>query len=76
VLPARVVAGPGSAREQPVIDGARHKCEKLVRDGFTIPKSEYTVLDSLKQPIKGSELLRAGLKALAAMGNPAFRAAL
>lgn len=76
MLPARVVAGPGAAREQPVIDGAQRKREKLVRDGFKVPKGEYTVLDSLKQPIKGSELLRAGLKALAAMGNPAFRAAL
>ena len=50
------------------------KKPKLVRDSFTIPKDEYEVLDELKQrcaklsqPSKKSELLRAGLKALAAM---------
>lgn len=59
------------------------KKPKLVRDSFTIPKAEYTVLDDLKlrsialaQPIKKSELLRAGIKALAAMSDAAFQAAL
>lgn len=59
------------------------KKPKLVRDSFTIPKTEYTVLEQLKQraaqsgaPAKKSELLRAGIKALAAMGDAAFRAAL
>ena len=56
---------------------------KLVRDSFTIPKAEYTVLDSLKQraakagmSAKKSEVLRAGIKALAAMGDAAFAAAM
>ena len=56
---------------------------KLVRDSFTIPKTEYTVLEQLKQraalagtPAKKSELLRAGIKALAAMSDAAFGAAL
>lgn len=47
---------------------------KLVRDSFTIPKPEYLILDNLKlraadlkHPVKKSELLRAGIKALAAM---------
>ncbi len=55
---------------------------KLVRDRFTIPKSEYAVLDDLKQraarlgrPAKKSEVLRAGVQALAAMGDAAFLAA-
>jgi hypothetical protein len=55
------------------------KKPKLVRDSFTIPKAEYVVLDDLKQraarlahPVKKSELLRAGIKALAAMSDPAF----
>ncbi len=55
---------------------------KLVRDSFTIPKAEYAVLDDLKQravqagaPAKKSELLRAGIKALAAMDTGAFLAA-
>jgi len=59
------------------------KKPKLVRDSFTIPKAEYVVLEELKQragalahPVKKSELLRAGIKALAAMPASAFLAAL
>ena len=55
------------------------KKPKVVRDSFTIPKTEYSVLDDLKQragklahPAKKSELLRAGIKALAAMSDAAF----
>ncbi len=55
------------------------KKPKLVRDSYTIPKLEYQVLDSLKQrsaklghSAKKSELLRAGLKALAAMDDTAL----
>ena len=56
---------------------------KLVRDSFTIPKAEYEVIEALKQraarsgsPAKKSELLRAGIKALAAMGDAALLSAL
>jgi hypothetical protein len=59
------------------------KKPKLVRDSFTIPKGEYAVLDALKQraaalaqPAKKSEVLRAGIKALAALSDEAFLAAL
>lgn len=59
------------------------KKPKLVRDSFNIPKGEYVVLDALKaraaklaQPAKKSELLRAGIKALAAMNDAALKAAL
>ncbi len=59
------------------------KKAKLVRDSFTIPKNEYVVIDSLKkraiasgQAVKKSELLRAGIKALAAMSEIQFKAAL
>lgn len=59
------------------------KKAKLVRDSFTIPKAEYLVLDDLKQraarltrPAKKSELLRAGIKALAALSDAAFLTAL
>lgn len=59
------------------------KKTKLVRDSFTIPKNEYVVIDSLKkraiaagQAVKKSELLRAGIKALAAMRDVQFMAAL
>ncbi len=56
---------------------------KLVRDSFTIPKNEYQVLDALKQralgleqPVRKSELLRAGIQALAALNDRAFLKAL
>jgi hypothetical protein len=59
------------------------KKDKLVRDSFTIPKSEYLVLDAMKtraikltQPVKKSELIRAGIKALTAMNDKSFLAAL
>lgn len=61
---------------------AKVKKPKLVRDSFTIPKPEYGVLDELKQrgarlarPVKKSELIRAGIKALAAMTDSAFLSA-
>lgn len=57
----------------------KEKKAKLVRDSFTIPKGEYVVLDELKQragklskQVKKSELIRAGIKALAAMQDAAF----
>lgn len=56
---------------------------KLVRDSFTIPKPEYLFLDNLKlratdlkHPVKKGELIRAGIKALAAMSDQLFLAAL
>ena len=59
------------------------KKPKLVRDSFTIPKDEYTVLDTLKDratalahPVKKSELLRAGLKVLAGLSDSALLSAL
>jgi len=59
------------------------KKPKMIRDSFTIPKTEYLVIDALKEragklsrAAKKSELLRAGVKALAAMSDAAFLAAL
>ena len=56
---------------------------KVVRDSFNFPKAEYAVLDTLKEravragkAVKKSELLRAGIKALAALPDLAFHAAL
>jgi hypothetical protein len=58
------------------------KKAKLVRDSFTMPKTEHAVLDELKlraaklgRPAKKSEVLRAGVQALAGMGDAAFLAA-
>ena len=75
---ATVVAQPIKAEK-----AAKVKKPKLVRDSFTIPKDEYDVIDALKvrggklgQAVKKSELLRAGIKALAAMSDIQFKAAL
>lgn len=58
------------------------KKPKMVRDSFTFPKAEYAVLEVLKlraaklaTPVKKTELLRAGVKAIAAMSDAAFVAA-
>lgn len=55
------------------------KKPKLVRDSFTIPKLEYLKLEELKQrsvklgtSVKKSELIRAGIMALAAMSDANF----
>ena len=59
------------------------KKPKLIRDSFTIPKAEYVVVEALKEragklarAAKKSELLRAGIKALAAMSDANFLSAL
>lgn len=56
---------------------------KMERDSFTMPKEEYAQIATLKKrleglakPAKKSELLRAGLKLLAAMDDAALQAAL
>jgi uncharacterized membrane protein len=61
----------------------KEKKLKLVRDSFTMPKLEYLKLDELKQrgvtlgnSIKKSELIRAGIMALAAMSDANFRKAM
>ncbi|MES2423342.1 MAG: hypothetical protein V4562_02860 [Pseudomonadota bacterium] len=74
-----VKALPKAKVEKP----AKPKKPKLVRDSFTIPKPEYLVLEELKQraaklqkATKKSEILRAGIKALAALSDAALLAAL
>ena len=78
---APVVVTAASAQAAPLAQ-AKPK-NKLVRDSFTIPKSEYIVLENLKlraanlkRPTKKSEVLRAGVAMLQAMGDKAFLAAL
>jgi hypothetical protein len=74
----RVVAPPPPA---PLAEKAPKL--KLVRDSFTIPSDEYDAIAALKRrsallgsPAKKSEVLRAGVKALAAMDDTQFAAAL
>lgn len=59
------------------------KADKLVRDSFTIPRAEYTLLQELKsrsatlgKPAKKSEVLRAGIQALKALDDKALLAML
>ena len=56
---------------------------KLVRDGFTMPEGDYALLAELKHRLhsahreaKKSELLRAGLQALALLDAKSLAAAL
>jgi len=85
-LPEKAVAtptapAPAPTEKMPLSEKA--KKVKMVRDSFTMPKAEYAALDELKQraallgrPLKKSELLRAGVKLLAASPDAKFLAAL
>ena len=80
IRPATLKPAPAAPAALAATDTAPPaKKQKLVRDSFTIPKSEYAVLDLLKQralrlshPAKKSEILRAGISALNAMSDQAF----
>jgi hypothetical protein len=61
----------------------KDKKVKVVRDSFTIPKSELLQIGESKKralalgvEIKKSELIRAGLQALTRMNDAAFKKAL
>ena len=65
---AEAAPAPAPAEEK----ARRAKKEKVVRDSFTMPKSDYAKIDELKKrcvangiSVKKSELLRAGLQMLA-----------
>lgn len=54
--------------------------QKVIRDSFTMPESEYLVLSELKKKclaggidVKKSELLRAGLQSLAGMSQATLK---
>lgn len=78
-LPVKAVEAKTASKTvvlKPIVKPLKPKKIKLVRDSFTIPKPEYLVLDNLKlraadlkHPVKKGELLRAGIKALAAMND-------
>jgi len=76
-LKAEQAAKPGKDKNAKALE--KVKKPKLVRDSFTIPKAEYEVLAALKaraakqgQTPKKSELLRAGIMALAGMSEAQF----
>lgn len=77
--PVKAAAKPAAA---PKAKPAKIKKPKMVRDSFTMPKAEFAVIDALKtrasnlkKSVKKTELIRAGIKALAAMSDAAFVAA-
>ena len=79
VTPKPVAKQAATAPAKPLKD----KKVKVVRDSFTIPKSELLqIVESKKRAltlgveIKKSELIRAGLQALTSMNDAAFKKAL
>ena len=85
VTKVKPVAKPAAkpAVKVAVVKATKAKKPKMVRDSFTFPKDEYSVLDALKlraaklgSPAKKTELLRAGVKAIAAISDVAFLAAM
>jgi hypothetical protein len=77
----KTVAKP--AAKAAIVKDVKAKKTKMVRDSFTFPKDEYTVMDALKlraaklgHPVKKTELLRAGVKAIAGMTDAALLSAL
>jgi len=78
--PKAVVAAAAKPAVQKLL---KAKKLKMVRDSFAMPKLEYHVLEELKlrsgmlgKSIKKSELIRAGIKALASFSDASFLAAL
>lgn len=70
------------AKVKPVAE-PKTKKPKLVRDSFTFPKDEYQAIAALKvkalglkQSVKKSEILRAGLMLISSLNDKAFLAAL
>ena len=77
--PGKPAAPKPAPKPAPVEVKVKHK---LVRDSFTIPKTEYVDLESLKlraadlkRPTKKSELIRAGIAVLKKMSDKEFLAA-
>jgi hypothetical protein len=81
--PAAKTSAKPAAAKPVAVKAPKAKKPKMVRDSFTIPKPEYDVLDVLKlraaklgSPVKKTELIRAGVKAIAALSDAAFKQAL
>lgn len=77
-------AQPATPIKAPIETPAKTpKKARLVRDSFTMPQVDFDLIGVLKEralgfkrPAKKSELLRAGLRALAGLNDAALRAAL
>lgn len=85
--PARKPAAKPATRPvkaaPPLAKPAKPPKAKLVRDSFTMPQADFALIAALKdralgfkRPTKKSELLRAGLQALAGLNDGALQTAL
>lgn len=73
----------GSAAKAAPTKAAKEKKVKVVRDSFTLPKTELLQIADMKKramalgvEVKKSELIRAGLQALCSMADASFKKAL
>lgn len=78
-----VKTAPPASGEAEAKAGKDAKRHKLVRDSFTMPRADFELIHALKEralgfkrPTKKSELLRAGLQALAVLDDAALQARL
>ncbi len=90
--PTKAKASPAKAPQAKAADkkkvaapakAAKEKKVKVVRDSFTLPKTELLQITEMKKramalgvEVKKSELIRAGLQALAGMADTAFKKAM
>ena len=90
--PAKAKTSPAQAAQAKAADKkkaaaptktAKEKKVKVVRDSFTLPKTELLQITEMKKramalgvEVKKSELIRAGLQALAGMADTAFKKAM
>ncbi len=77
--PARTAAAAAAVVAKPADPPAAIAEQSVVRDGFTMPQQDYDTLKTLKATclkcgveVKKSELLRAGVQALAALQTDAL----
>jgi hypothetical protein len=80
--PRKRVAAATKLPKAPVV-ALEKPAGKLVRDSFTMPRQDFDLIPALKKralafqrPTKKSELLRAGLQALAALDDKRLKDAL
>lgn len=80
---AEKVTAPAKAAAKKSKKEHPKKEHKVVRDSFTMPQSEYQKIAAIKEtclkaglPVKKSEVLRAGLKALVEMNAAQLKRAL
>jgi hypothetical protein len=90
--PAKAKTTPANAGQTKTLDKkkspaptkvVKEKKVKVVRDSFTLPKTELLQINDMKKramalgvEVKKSELIRAGLQALAGMADTAFKKAM